>query len=199
MNPDSTTTEGEPLEADLPGWGASRRNALDQLDPNATTVSVPPGPAMATDDLPPLSPHEASAAMGDVAEDLDDRYDEEPPEREPTRPAGTSRRSDGDPRIAGVAAQLFATIAGALSLALNATIGHGSGAFVMHPEEAMGIGDPLGRIAARHAPIDSGEATDMGDAIEAGAAAAAYGARASIQHMTERTGNAMPDPQQPLQ
>lgn len=206
MPQDSTPNEAEPLEAELPGWGQSRRSALDQLDPTATTVTTPSPSgapplerAMATADLPPMTADEARAAWDEHEREL---LDDEYLEGEPTGPTSPrlerrSHRSDGDPRIAGVAAQLFATIAGAASLALNATIGRGSGAFVMHPEEAAGIGEPLGRIAARHAPIDTGEATDMGDAIEAGAAAAAYAARASIEQMVQRSGDAMPDPQAP--
>lgn len=207
MDPDSNTNEDAPLEADLPGWGESRRHALDQLDPTATTVTAVPTPnadAMATADLPPLTAQEAAAALDDL--DPEEWFEELHDDRrqfEPTDPSPgpTSRRSagKGNELVAAGAAQLFTTIAGAVSLFLNATIGRGSGVWVMQQQEAAGIGEPLGRIAARHAPIDPEEATDMGDAIEAGVGVAMYGARASIEHMTARATAPMPQGQEPQQ
>jgi hypothetical protein len=174
MNPDSTTPPPEDEqheEADLPGWTPSR-SSIDQLDPTRTTVT----------DLPPALSQ--TPEFGEHPDELDDL---EQRERISPRPEATSRRSVGDPSIASAAAGLFALAAQVVSLIVNATVGHGSGAYVMQPEEAQAIGEPLGRIASRHAPIGDGDVTDIGDGITAGVATAAYAARATTEHFAGRT------------
>lgn len=170
MNPDSTTPtpEAEPLEAELPGWSSPTHPKLDPLDPSTTTVT----------DLPPALTQ--TPQFGDPP--LDDLDHEAPTEQTNPRPERTSPRSAGDPTIASAAAGLFALAASVVALVLNATVGRGSGAYLMHPEEADAIGGPLGRIASRRVAIGDGDVTDVGDGIQAGVATAAYAARATVEH-----------------
>lgn len=187
-NPDSPapTTADALLEAELPGW-APRPDPLHPLDPATTTVS-------SSTTFPPMTAGESPA--GDVDEDLDDRADWSEPQ--PPKPAATSPRSAGELEreltIASGAAQLFALIASVASLVLDATIGKSSRAYVMQPGEAQAIAEPLGRIAARHAPIGDGDVGDIGDGIQAGVATTAYVARATIQH---HSGAEIPQPGAP--
>lgn len=169
--PDSTTPPAEdaPLEADLPGFAPPSRPTLDPLDPTTTTVTDP-------------NPSTTEYHRTDE-ELLEQHLDDEHPEQPSPRP-DTSRPSVGDPSIAAAAAGLFGLAAQVASLVLNGTIGHGSGAYVMRPDEAQAIGEPLGRIAARRSSVSGAEARDLGDGIQAGVATAAYAARATIEHFS---------------
>ena len=173
MSLDSTDPKPEaepPLAADLPGW-LTPAPKLDQLDPDRTTVT----------DLPPAMTQ--TPQFDPDAPELDDEVES----RDPTNPSPEepSRRSAGrrivDPSVAA-AASLFALVALLASTIVNKTVGHGSGAYLMHQTEAEAIATPLGRIAARRAPIGDGEATDIADGIQAGTATAAYAARATMEH-----------------
>ena len=169
MDPDSRTQPNEepPPLVDLPGFDPPTRPTLYRLDPATTTVT----------DLPPAIPEAPTFDRDELDADDPARFEQTSP-----RPAERSPRSAGDPTIAGAAAGLFALVASIVGFVANATIGRGSGAYLMAPEEAMAIGAPLGRIASRRAPIGDGDVTDVGDGIQAGVATAAYAARATMEH-----------------
>jgi hypothetical protein len=175
--PDSTTLPAEdaPLEADLPGFSAPGRPSLDPLDPSTTTVTDLRDPSWST---------EYHRDDEEILED--EQY--EPPLPKPD----TSPPSIGDPDVASAAAGLFALGAMLAGFALNGTIGRGSGAYVMHPDEAKAISDPLGRMAARRASVSGAQAKDLSDGLQAGVATAAYAARATMDHFatpdTQATG-----------
>lgn len=171
-NPDSPAPkiEDELLEADLPGWSTSRP-PLDQLDPALTTVTTSPT-------FPPMTAGESPYVDEDLAE-RDPPESHEPP---PTKREATSPPSAGELTVAAGAAQLFALAASVAGFVVNMTLGRKSGAYLMQPDEAQAIGEPLGRIAARRVPIGDAEASDVGDGLEAAAATTAYAARATIEH-----------------
>lgn len=60
------------------------------------------------------------------------------------------------------------TVATAASAIIDARLGAGTGAFIMHEDEARDIAEPASRLAARHAPIPggAGQATDLADGVE---------------------------------
>ncbi len=185
MEPDSTTPSGAAPreEADLPGFGPSRRREPDPLDPQATTVYATTGGPNPIEATIPAGEWSTTTPAGDELDDDEAPWLREASERTApsSTPGSTSRVAD--PSIAAAAAGMFALVAQMGSLVLDRTIGRGSHAWLMHPEEAQAIADPLGRIAARHAPIGTGEAGDIADAIDAGVATAAYAMRATVtQH-----------------
>jgi len=200
-DPDSTTPriEGEPLESDLPEWTTTRRR-LDPLDPDLTQVLGTEEPGVSNPRLHQTTTHDE--ALDELRGLVDDLENEPPAPQE--RPTLSNRvrsilapRSSGDPRVAAVVGGLLATVAGVASLGLDATVGKGSGAYVMHPEESAAIGEPLGRIAARRVSLGDADPTDIGDAIEAAGAAVMYGVRARADHQRVTTSTYVPDPQSP--
>jgi hypothetical protein len=165
-NPDSSPNEEEPLEAELPGWDPSRRDRPDPLDPAHTTVTTDP-----TDD-------ETTAGWDRVIDDA-------VPLDEPA-PSSTTRSSPGsirrvNPEVAAAAAGMFVVVANIVGMILDRTVGRSSRVWLLREHEAWAIAEPLGRIAARHAPIGDGQASDAADAIEAGVAGVAYAARATVE------------------
>lgn len=174
-SPDSTSLPGPPLEeADLPGFEPRRADRLDPPQPSTTTSS-----STSTSTDPPASSWETPA--GDVDEDLDDgEY------FEPTLPRSATSSSRGstepDPAVAAAFGQLATLAATFGSLLVERSVGKGTGAWVATEAEAAAIGTPLGRIAARHAPIGADTAGDVADGIEAGYATVAYGMRAATDH-----------------
>lgn len=206
--PDSTTPphEDEPLdEADLPAW-TSRRRTLDPLDPEATSTTTPPR-ILADPRDPPWNPTPATDAeaideLRNLVDDLEPPAEDETATARRGRPNLSNRvrsilapRSEGDPRVAAVVGGLLSTLAGVSSLALDATVGRRSGAYVMRPDEAEAIGTPLGRIAARRVNVGDADPTDIGDAIEAAGAAVMYGARARLEHKALTTSTYIPQDQ----
>ena len=172
--PDSTTPQPEdaPLEAEIPGFAQPTRPSLDPLDPSTTT----------TTDLHPSSTTDQHHDDEDLGDEL--REDEHRQQYEPTspKPEAPSRPSAGDPGVADAAAGLFGLAAVLAGVVLDGTLGHRSGAYRMHPDEAQAIATPLGRMAARRATVSGAEAKDLSDGIQAGVATAAYAARATMQH-----------------
>lgn len=180
--PASPNPEDAPLEAELPGF-LPGRSPMDLLDPNTTTTRplTPPAPAMSG-----ATPEFRDDGEEDFYDDEDERDRERFEQTNPRPEPGSSRSSSRAPipSVVEAAAGLFALIASVVSVVLDATIGHGSGAYRMYPEEANSIGQPLGRMAARRVPVGDAEAGDVADGIEAGVAATAYAARATIQHFS---------------
>lgn len=161
--PDSLSPEDVPLEeVDLPGFAPSSRNRLEPPQPGATATTPP----RIKDD------------------ELLDELDEHPERFELTEPKMPPSSSRGSIEPSAEAAETFGQLAALLvklgSLGLNRTVGRGSGAWIATDEEAADIAVPLGRIAARHAPITGEAAGDVADVIEAGFGAAAYGMRATV-------------------
>lgn len=62
--------------------------------------------------------------------------------------------------------------------------------WLMQPDEVTGIGEPLGRIAARKVPLPMGEGTasDLSDALEAGVVLAMYVTRSLGERAERRRG-----------
>jgi hypothetical protein len=180
MNPDSTNSPDEPLEAETPGFGPTSRPKIDPLDPAKTTTS--PSPRASSVDPGPETPAADSRAAVD---DLD----EGPSAPTATRPdPGASSRSSGEllPEPPATVVEALAGLFGigvALSgFVLNGTVGKGSGAYLVKPEENEAISQPLGRIAARRVPMGDSDSADVADGIEAGAAVIDYSVRATMEH-----------------
>jgi len=91
-------------------------------------------------------------------------------------PASTDRPPITVELVAGYAG-LAATGVQALGLFLNARMAPGTALWLPTPQETEAIAMPLGRIAARHAPMDTGTATDLSDAAEAVVGVVGYGVR----------------------
>lgn len=168
----SPSPEGPPLEeADLPAFETRRQDRLDPPQPNTTTSTT------------------STESMGEDRGSWDPERDvvgdeEELPELELPRPSRSSSRgsTEPDPAVAAAFGQLATLGATFASLLVERSVGKGTGAWVATDDEAAAIGTPLGRIAARHAPIAAETAGDVADGIEAGYATVAYGMRAATDH-----------------
>jgi hypothetical protein len=104
------------------------------------------------------------------------------------------------------AAAAFATIAGAVVLAVGGVLNsrfavvEGSGEWLPDDQDQAAIGEPLGRIAARHASLPGGgEVTDIADAITAAVGVVMYGVknlqlRTRLRAMRRREADIQPPP-----
>lgn len=200
-DPDSTTSpEGAPpeAEADLPGFAPSQRQKLDPLDPEQTTVEIPPSSATS-----PEPEYDPDQPLGEQLDD--DELDEAERQGWLSRLDPRNRRhsstasTEPDPVVADMLEQLAGLGLAMASLGLNRTIGRGNGAWIMHDEEQTAIAAPLARIAARRVPAGDGVAGDVSDGIVAGMATAGYAARAAKDHRLASTVPATPQDQGDLQ
>lgn len=182
---------GDELEAELPGWSESTRDRLDPPQPATVTHPENETPAASEKDWDELDPDELDDLAREEAEREQEWFERED---QRTRPSSSRGSTEADPVVAGAFAQLAQLAVTFASLGLERTIGNGSQAFIARPEEAAAIAEPLGRIAARHAPIGEGAAGDVADGIEAGMAAAQYGMRATVEHTTSQRVPAAPEP-----
>lgn len=106
-----------------------------------------------------------------------------------TDPAVVAGWRKGSARFYGTLCKtLLAAVSGIANLALRQDADDKT--WLMRPEEAAGMGEPLGRIASRKAPLPIGEgtATDLGDALEAGVVLADYVMRSLSERAERRRG-----------
>ncbi len=194
MQQDSPSSEPS-READLVGFSTSRRRAPDPMDPEHTTVTA--GPESMTPPGDPLAGFDPTTDPASQYRELRDEF-EDALDATSSASSSSSRASTPrgvDPSIAHAAAGVFAMGAQLAGFLLDRSVGKSSTAWLMREEEAAAIAEPLGRIAARHAPIDSGDAGDIADALEAGVGVAMYATRASLeQYGLEHSGAAQAAP-----
>jgi hypothetical protein len=178
---------GQVLTALLPedSW-ATRPPRIDDVPPG-TTTSDSPG---LDEDFEDGSPSEPSGTAGSTGS------------TKGSRGGSLADFRRGSARVYGA---LAATVAGALSgianMALRDKDDPDDDSWLMLPEEAQGIGEPLGRIASRRItlPVGEGESNDLMDGFEAVMAGLAYVTRNLIsraQRRADRRRTAAPDPMQ---
>lgn len=153
-------------------WGRRRE---DPLPPDATVT----GPADPDQDEDPR-PHRR-ALFGRVAsearETTGDSTDSSPAAAPLGNPLEARAKSAAFGQLAGAA---FAAISGLLHIRLR--VDEADETWLADQDEVEAVGQPLGRIAARHAPLPGGtDASDLGDAVEATIALTAYLIRCSGQ------------------
>lgn len=149
----SRSHEPDPdLIADLPAFGPARTMPTnDPLDP-ATTI---------------VSEEDLTAAIDGDSWDGSDESDL----LSSTTTATPSRASTADPAAFSELVAIPLRLAG---MGLNAKLAPGTDIWMMDDSSVDGIAGPLGRIAARHAPLSSGKANDVTDGVEAAVAVAGY-------------------------
>lgn len=132
-----------------------------------TSSSTPTGHLEPTGSL--LHPLEQEGTAGN----LDEAPEPPGPARRAIRTATSSAAGDDRPKVKPeVAGRLAATVVGGLALVLGYLVAMRRGVRLRQPTDAelKAVGDPLGRIAARHVPVavineDLLDAADAADAI----------------------------------
>lgn len=181
------------LQDASPGLGDRLRGAAERFMPR-----LPEDSWAAPKERPAADPLDESATTtsdrSDRADDL--LYD-------PSAGAGSTGSTDlasfrkGTARVYG---ELVAGVAALLAGLANwrAKEAEDDPLWLMSEEEAHGIGDPLGRIAARRAtlPISGDEGTDIMDGLQAGIAAISYLGRNMMMRADRKRPQAAPIPNQ---
>lgn len=166
---DSTPTpDPDPLRATVPGFRAPPSTpGPDPLDPTASTITTP----SATSTTSTGAEDGAGSSNGPGP---DGPHAGEPLSNGPTK---SSRASTPDPlAFVEIARTLVALVSMAVAAARRRRRPHmPPAAWIATPVDQAAIGDPLARIAARHAPIGDGdEANDVIDGLTAMVGAAGY-------------------------
>lgn len=162
-SPDSTTETDEPLIATVPGFRPPPSPpGPDPLDPDTTTLSDPTTP----DAGPEYSIGPGPDELSDVAAASSSRTTSSP-------------ASTADP-LAFV--EIARTVVGLAAMVVRAVRARRRpwlhpAAWIATPDDQAAIGDPLGRIAARHAPVTGEGSADVADGMAAMIGAAGYAVR----------------------
>lgn len=159
--------------------------------PNTPTSERAPLPGFRPQPTPPMEdPPGPTVTSSSTADQL--------LEDQPSRP-GPSRPADGDavadlggvsrPIPSPASSEAFEVGIGMAlrtgALVANARLAPGSERWIPNQDEVDAIAGPLGRIAARHAPITGGQSNDVMDAIEASVAAGGFVMRNIVEARLE--------------
>ncbi|MCU1449326.1 MAG: hypothetical protein JWP02_1496 [Acidimicrobiales bacterium] len=177
--------------ADLPGFKSPRRQPADEpLDPEKTSLLPPwPGPETPTGASSEAGPapidNENGAASWDNYEDVDEPI-----------PTSSSRggRSRGYILDPATFLEPIGALVGLASLGVHAARRAPDGLWIADEEDVDNIAAPLARIAARHAPMGMGEASDLADGIAAAIGVTNYAIK-NIQREATFTDQPAPAPE----
>lgn len=182
--PDSTLSPDDQLEATMPGFRPPPTPpGPDPLDPTTSTISDPT--------TTPASPDPFSDDGSSTGPETDEPGDGASSWSSATT---SSRASTADPlpfieitrTLVGLASMLVRAVRARRRPHLHPT------AWLATEEDQANIGDPLGRIAARHAPITGEGSADVADGMAAMVGATGYAIR-SLTIEAESDGLALVD------